>query len=214
MKITGIRDFRERTSKDPQARSSREPNNADFSMPKTPVKIGIAVVSGLVLAGACGGHEPRVNLQGTASPGAAVSPSSTPSAQQAAMAAYTGFLDAAKRAMLAPPGQARSILGDYVTGAYLDWEVRQVMEHHDAHQVPWGNAVVHVTGVDLRPRAAKVHDCQDASNAGLADARTHELIPSTRGTANRNLIADMTLGGDGRWRVAGLKERQGACQVP
>ncbi|GAB3971284.1 hypothetical protein GCM10029978_046180 [Actinoallomurus acanthiterrae] len=102
---------------------------------------------------------------------------------------------------------------DYVTGEYLDWEIRQLMIHQSQHEEPWGKPVLHVTRVDLTATSAKIHDCQDASNAGLANAKNHQLIPRTRGTASRNLIADMTLGGDGQWRVSGLKQYPAACHA-
>jgi hypothetical protein len=131
----------------------------------------------------------------------------------AVIAAYQALFPAADKAIMSPPEQARAILQTYVAGDYLDWEIRQVMNHQAEHQEPWGKVVVHVTKVDMKTNTAKVHDCQDASNAGLADSRTHILIPNTRGTANRNLIADMTRGSDGRWRVTGLRQYDTPCHV-
>jgi hypothetical protein len=180
----------------------------------------IAGGAALLLIAGCGGHDTKAALPSstlaTPVPGApsASPPSSRQAPGDAVVAAYKAFFEAAGKAITAPPEQARVILRDYVTGAYLDWEIRQIMIHQSEHQEPWGTAIVHVTRVDLKSKTAKVHDCQDASNAGLADARTHKLLPRTRGTADRNLIADMTREGDDRWRVAGLKQYRTACHVP
>jgi hypothetical protein len=168
----------------------------------------------ILVGGACGGHDPKVTLPSTTPLAPPSSGSASPAAPtDAVIAAYTALFPAADKAILTAPEQARSILQIYVAGDYLDWEIRQVMSHQSEHQEPWGKVVVHVTKVDLKANTAKVHDCQDASNAGLADTRTHALIPKTRGTANRNLIANMTRGSDGRWRVTGLRQYDSPCHV-
>jgi hypothetical protein len=183
----------------------------------TPVKR--AMVSGGALAltlvgGACDGHAPKVTLPSSTPPTAPSSGLASPlPPKDAAIAAYTGFLEAAKRAILAPRDQARPILQDYAMGTFLDFQVRQVAVHQAAHEEPWGKAIVHVTSVDIRKRSATIHDCQDDSNAGLAEQRTHQLIPQSRGTANKNLIATMKVGSDSRWRVTGLKLYRTACHV-
>jgi hypothetical protein len=175
-----------------------------------------AVLAVLVVAEGCGsGGSPKVALPSTTPPAAqpSVSASAT-SPTDAVVAAYTALFPAADKAIVSPPEQARAILAPYVAGDYLDWEIRQVMNHQAEHQEPWGRVIVHVTRVDLKADTAKVHDCQDASSAGLADSRTHALIPKTRGTSNRTLIADMRRGGDGRWRVIGLRQYSSPCHVP
>jgi hypothetical protein len=179
--------------------------------------IGTAIA--LVLgSGACGGHDQKVALPSTRPPSgpATGTPSSSTSprtAQSAVVAAYTAFFPAVNQALEAQPEQARGILQAYATDDYLEFEVRQVMDHQARHLEPWGKTIVHVTKVELADITAKVHDCQDASNAGLADRRTHQLIPQSRGTARRNLIAEMKLGSDGRWRLTDLKQYRAACHA-
>lgn len=174
---------------------------------------------GLAVSAACGGHGSRVTLPSTTPPAAPSAGSSSsgalvsPHTRDVVVAAYAAFLDAAKKAILAPSQQARRILQGYATGAYLDFQVRQVNAHQAAHEEPWGKAVIHVTKVDIAGSTATIHDCQDASHVGLADARTHQVIPQSRGTANENLVANMTLGSDGRWRVAGIKMYRAACHA-
>jgi hypothetical protein len=130
------------------------------------------------------------------------------------VAAYTALFPAVSKALRGSSGQVRSTLQDYATSPYLDFEIQQIKSHQANGLEPWGATVVHITAVDITGNSAKVRDCQDASNAGLADARTHKLVPKSRGTANRNLVADMKLGGDGRWRVADLRLYQTPCHVP
>jgi hypothetical protein len=181
----------------------------------------VAVVgAGVLVSAACGGHGSRVALPSTRPPAAPSAGSPMPSAsasattlKDAVINAYTAFFPAVNRALTSPPDQARSILQDYATGSYLDFEIRQIMDHQARHLEPWGKPIVHVTHVELDHTTAKVHDCQDASNAGLADARTHRLVPASRGNAHRNLIADMTQGGDGRWRLADLTQYPATCHA-
>lgn len=198
----------------PMPRKAHHSGSTTLPMAKR-VTASSAALALTLAGGACDGHDPKVTLPSTTPPTA---PSSGPTSplppKDAAVAAYTGFLDADRRAVVAPRDQVRSILQNYATGGFLDFQVRQVAVHQAAHEEPWGKAIVHVTGVDIKKRSATVHDCQDDSNAGLANQRTHQLIPQSRGTANKNLIATMKLGSDSRWRVAGLKLYRTACHVP
>lgn len=172
-----------------------------------------------VITGGCGSSQPApVALPSTTQPwgpsgqATAMASPSAMTAKGQVVAAYRAFLDAANKAIAAPPEQTRTILMNYATGDFLDFQVRQVGVHQSAHEEPWGRAVVHVTRVEISGNDATVHDCQDDANAGLADQRTHQLIPQSRGTTNQNLVANMTRGSDGRWRVAGLRLLQGACR--
>ena len=169
--------------------------------------------SGLGLAlvmGACGGGDSAVQLPSTATARPAP-PALSSSAEQAVRSAYASFWDASDRALTAPPEQVRLILRDYSTGGYLDFQVRQIVLQQGEHRGPWGKVVPHVRAVDVAGSKATVRDCQDASNAGLADTRTNKLIPGTRGPKQRNLRAQLVQGGDGRWRVSDLKQFPQSC---
>lgn len=180
---------------------------------------GGALASTVALVTACGGeHDRDVPLPSSSTPAAppattAPTPSRSGDPKQLVTAAYTGYMTAARKAVLAQPETVRGILRPYVTGPYLDWEVRQILLEQSANKEPWGTAIVHVGAIDLLGPKATLHDCQDASNSGLADSRTHQLIPNSRGVKNWNLVADMTLGSDGRWRVAGVKAAPGTCHA-
>lgn len=134
------------------------------------------------------------------------------SSESAVVAAYNGFFSGVDRALQAPPDQVREVLADFTAGSYLDFEIRQVVDHQAQGLEPWGRPIVHVTAVELGPATATVHDCQDASHAGLADARTHRLVPQSRGDAHRNLVAYLSLGKDHRWRLTDLIQHPAACR--
>jgi hypothetical protein len=133
--------------------------------------------------------------------------------QNAAIAAYRGFFPAVDRALRSSPEQARAILQDFAVGGYLDFEIRQIVDHQARGLEPWGRTVVHVTRVDLSSATATVHDCQDASQAGLADRRTHRLVPQSRGNTHRHLVAYLTLGRDSRWRLTDLIQQHTTCRA-
>ena len=178
------------------------------------------MAAGMPLAAGCGGHDSKVVLPpaSSASPSTVTttpSPSPSPATtKDAVVTAYKGTFLAVNQALQAPAERIRSILSGYVTGDFLDFQVRQLVDQQARHLEPWGNVVVHVTKVDVRGDKATVRDCQDASHAGLADARTHQLIAGSRGSAHRNLRAELTRGGDGRWRVSDLRQFKATCQVP
>lgn len=174
----------------------------------------------LLMSAGCGGHGSRVALPTTKPPaappmGSSLPPVSAPAttAKNAVIAAYTGFFPAADQALKAPPEQIKPILKDYATGWYLDFEIRQMVDQQAQHLEPWGHVVAHITKIELQQSTATVHDCQDASNAGLANAQTHQLIPTSRGTSHRNLTATLTLGSDRRWRLTDLKQFKAQCHA-
>ena len=182
--------------------------------------MGALVLAVALLAGACGNHDSRVTLQSTTPPAGPDSGSALPSGagslatrHDAVIGAYTSFFPAVSHALQSPPERLRSILQDYAAGSYLDFEIRQVVDHQARHLEPWGKVVVHVTKTELDHDTARVHDCQDASNAGLADARTHQLARHSRGNSHRNLIAKLKLGSDGRWRLTDLKQYRAMCHI-
>jgi hypothetical protein len=158
----------------------------------------------------CGGGDSRVRLPSTATARPAP-PTWSSSAEQAVRSAYASFWDASDRALTASPEQVRLILRDYSTGGYLDFQVRQIVLQQGEHKGPWGKVVLHIRAVEVTGAKATVRDCQDASDAGLADTRTNELIPGTRGAKHRNLAAQLVRGGDGRWRLSDLKQFPRSC---
>jgi hypothetical protein len=169
---------------------------------------------GLVSAG-CGRDRPDATSSAGVPPGRASAPQRAPvRSSSAVVEAYDGFFASVGQALHAPPERVRAILAERAAGSYLDFEIRQVIDHQARGLEPWGRPVVHVTSVDVRTVTATVHDCQDASHAGLADARTHQLVAQSRGEAHRDLVAYLRLGGDRRWRLTDLLQHGTACHRP
>jgi hypothetical protein len=68
----------------------------------------------------------------------------------------------------------------------------------------WGKPVVYVQDVKVSGNKATVRDCQDGTKAGQADARTHQLIPGTKGEPRVPIEAILVRGTDGRWRLTSV----------
>lgn len=163
-----------------------------------------------VLASACGGGDPDVELP--AKSGAKATPAtSSASPQEAIKAAYLASGEAYIRASRGLPEHARSILREYNTGWYLDFLIRRILTLETQHQELWGAPVRNVTHVSVSGRRGTLYDCQDARNSGLADSRTHQLLPGTQGTRNRQLVAQLSLGDDNKWRVTDIQQRKNPC---
>jgi len=165
----------------------------------------------VTISAGCSGDGSKVALPYKTTSAPVRRASAPPSAKDAVKAAYTTFWDASDRALAGPPEQIRSSLRDYSTGSYLDFQVRELVLQQAEHKGPWGKVVLHIRNIRIKGAKATVRDCQDASHAGLADTRTHKLIPGTRGTKGRNLQAQLTQGGDGRWRISDLRQFPTAC---
>jgi hypothetical protein len=164
-----------------------------------------------LMTASCGGGDSKVALPSKTTVGPILPATTVSTEQEAVKTAYTAFWDVSDRALTAPAEQVRSILRDYAAGAYLDLQVRQIVLLQTEHKGPWGKVVLHIGAVKVSGSQASVRDCQDASNAGLADTRTSKLIPGTRGPKKRNLAAQLTKGSDGRWRLSDLKQFRGTC---
>jgi hypothetical protein len=135
-----------------------------------------------------------------------------PDAKSAITKVYTGYWPASADAATAGPGRARELLAPYVTGRFLDVQVQRIGDYQAHNQEPWGQPVVHITKITLLPgHTASLHDCLDASRAGLADRRTHQLLSGTLGSVHTHMAADLKRGSDGRWRLTSLVQLEAPC---
>lgn len=179
------------------------------------LSLGMTFAISIVAGCGNGSKPPNVTLPSSSSPASAPATSASPSPaspEDAATAAYTAFWPTSQKALEGPPEQIRTTLAQYSTGAYLNFQVRNAVEAQENHHGPWGEGpVVHVTKVQVKGGKATLWDCQDAHDAALADTRTHQIIPGTRGTKNFGLIAELLRGGDGQWRVSSVKRHQASC---
>ncbi|WP_327586981.1 hypothetical protein OHA25_08210 [Nonomuraea sp. NBC_00507] len=140
-------------------------------------------------------------------------PSSKTSDIKAAIAeVYTDFWPVSAEAAKAPAAQARKLLAPYVAGEFLDEQVQKIGTYQAENQEPYGQPTVHIMRVTLGPgNTASLHDCLDFSKAGLADRRTHQLIPGTLGSSRTHVAADFKRGSDGRWRLTSVMQLEEPC---
>jgi hypothetical protein len=138
--------------------------------------------------------------------------SSAGSAADAVAASYTAYFPVSKAAEAAGPSRARTMLAPYAAEPYLGHVLSQMAAYRARYEVPWGYVVPHLTQIDVRGALAQVHDCQNASHAALADSRTGRVISGTRGSARTSLIATLSRGHDGRWRLTSLAHVAVPCE--
>jgi hypothetical protein len=109
-----------------------------------------------------------------------------------------------------PPGRWRQVLG----AVAVDPELGLILANAEAQRrngiILYGQviprpAVQSIRGADR----ATVIDCGDASHAGQADARTGQR--KTVGVARNPVVAVLTRGRDGIWRVSTIRFPGGSC---
>ncbi|MGI8334749.1 hypothetical protein ACRYCC_32765 [Actinomadura scrupuli] len=123
--------------------------------------------------------------------------SSSPVTDQAAVAqAYTDYWVASVRAEKLPASQARVLLAPYLTPEAMAKELAGTARWPGRHIEAWGYVTVHILTIKVNERTAKLTECQDASTAGVADARTHHLISGTKGTSLVPIRAYLRRGDD------------------
>jgi hypothetical protein len=143
---------------------------------------------------------------------AAPSPAGTSAGDQI-VAAYNGYWAATKRAGLVPIDQVPTILAPYATPALISAVTNALKDIHAKLEEPWGDITVHVYSIKAAGTRASLRDCQDASRAGMADARTHQLIPNTRGKPTVDYSVTLQRDSDGKWRVGGLRNLGTSCST-
>lgn len=174
---------------------------------------GGALVS--LIAAGCGGASAPTALPSrvrvpSVSPSA--SGTTTEAAAQQVIAAYTAFNQLDGTAERAAQGQARAMLAPYVAEPYLGHLLTEMATYRARNETASGYVVPHVTQVTVNNGGALVRDCQDDSHAALADSRTGTVLPDTTGSAQTNLVATLTRGSDGRWRLTALQQLDTSCE--
>ncbi|WP_182884219.1 hypothetical protein [Microbispora sp. H10885] len=131
------------------------------------------------------------------------------------VATYSEYWKTLTTAGRSSPEEARSLLKRYVNGPYLDHLVAGIRQMDEQGREPYGEVIPRVKEVRVGGKHAEVIDCQDTSKAGMADRRTHQLIPGTiKANSTANIKAELGQSSDGRWRVVGLSIREAACTPP
>ncbi|GLX09033.1 hypothetical protein [Microbispora sp. NBRC 16548] len=131
------------------------------------------------------------------------------------VAAYSEYWNTLTTAGKSSPEEARTLLKQYVSGSYLDHLVAGVRQMSEQGREPYGEVIPRIKEVRVGGKRAEVIDCQDTSQAGMADRRTHQLIPGTiKANSTANIKAELEQSADGRWRLVGLSIREAACTPP
>jgi len=206
-----IRIFRPPGGKEALARSvlrvrHRVHQNA---LPDLTVILMYVVVAAVVLLSGPFGHEPV--LTAGRSPLNAATAVPSPASAARVIAAYTAFFPALTAAEPQSQARAAAILAPYATQPYLGHVLMQMAWYQAHDEVSWGYVTPHLTNVQITGGQAIVRDCQDASNAWLVSTVTGRVIPGTVGCVRTYLIAVLTRGSAGRWRLTLLAHVAGSC---
>lgn len=171
----------------------------------------IAVCGAAAVVAGCA-SQGSVALPSRAAPASAARTPATPEA--AAAQAYTEYWPVSVRAAKLPRDRARPLLEQHLTGEAMKQELAGAAEWQRKHFEPWGHAIVHVMTVEVKGRIARLTECQDASRAGVANARTHQLIPGTVGSRRVHIRAELHQGADGQWRLSQKEILETPCTPP
>lgn len=95
----------------------------------------------------------------------------------------------------------------------VDPALTRALAGTDVHQrdgiTLYGKVVAHVREVRITAGQARLVDCQDASHAGQADAKTGQ--PKNVGVAHAPVVALLVRGRDNLWRVSQARYTGGEC---
>lgn len=181
------------------------------------------IVAAALTGGACSPGSDEDPKQLPSSPPLTVPSQSTPSSgsaapapgREAVISAYHRYWDASVQAARSPESQVRQVLAPVSTPGVIDDQLRAIRQMKAKHREPWGRGKIHVYAVDVNGKTARLSDCQDVSQAGLADSRTHQLIPGTRGgTRPVNFSVRLQQGPDNQWRVSAVRAMEAPCTLP
>lgn len=125
------------------------------------------------------------------------------------MDAYTQFWPRLHEAAGAPESRWAELMRDVATDPQLSRTLGALREQRAQARTLYGVEVARVTNVDVSGERATVKDCQDASQAGQADANTGDR--KTVGVARNPVSAALVRGPDGKWRVSEISYPGGTC---
>jgi len=176
----------------------------------------LAVAAAITVAGCDGstqaaGPQPTTRSSGASPTSAAASaPSTAPVDERAAVeAAYRRFWAVSWDVDKQPTSRWRAVLATVSVDPILTRLYAGTKAHQQAGIRLYGQVRARPTVRRVTGSRATVGDCQDASQAGQADARTGK--PETVGVARSPVEATMLRGADGRWRVSDVRYMGGSC---
>lgn len=167
------------------------------------------LVAAIVVASACQAIDvPSRRITSTPSS----TPKQTPSPvsdEEAVTVAYRSLYPLGQRAEQTEAASRRTILARVATEPLLSRMLRGIAALRATDRVTWGTPVVHAFEVKVEDKRATLHDCQDATRTGQADARTGRHL--THGKSRTHLVATLNRGEDGVWRVSTLEQLEKPC---
>lgn len=170
----------------------------------------LLAISLLAVSG-CDGTD-SVSSDSTATPQSASTlppPASAVEQTAAVEAAYRRFWSVSWDVDKQPPARWRSLLASVSVDPQLTRLYAGTKAQRAAGIRLYGRVVPRPSVGRIGGGRAEVTDCQDASHAGQADARTG--APKTVGVARAPVTASVVHGSDGGWRVAEVRYRGGSC---
>jgi hypothetical protein len=174
------------------------------------ILVSVAVAALMLLSGRFG-QEPELTANGGPLNATTRPPSPAEAAQ--VIAAYTAFFPALTAAEPQSQARAAAILAPYAAQPYLGHVLAQTAWYRAHDEVAWGYLIPHVISVQITGGQAIVRDCQDASNAWVVSTVTDQIIPGTVGYVRTYLVAVLSRGSDGQWRLALLAHLAGPCSL-
>jgi hypothetical protein len=172
---------------------------------------GAALAVGIAMAtvSACSGSSPTAHDQPSTSPTSSsqASDSPTPSPQQLAVErAYEGFWKMLPRASEAKTDAARvGLLVPVTTDPELSQLISSMHRQSQRHRVLYGQHIAHIESISITGPRAQVHDCQDASAAGIATTSGKKLTVGVR----RNPVVATLIRRGGTWKVSTIAYPKG-----
>lgn len=166
------------------------------------------------LLAACTSTNGRAHLPAKAPAAVTASASTSPRLprRQQVIAAYVGYATAMAAAFASrSPAMVRQLLGPYLDAATIRNAIAAFNRAWANGEVSYGRVARHIIGVRIHGAAAWVHDCDDASNSGLAYASTGQPVPGTLGTPDEDIVTRLNLV-RGHWMVAVQTVEDLACK--
>lgn len=161
----------------------------------------------VVLAGCDGSASPAgptaAGGTSTSRPSSTTTPSTTGSEQSAVEAAYRRFWAVSWDVDKQAPGQWRPLLATVSVNPVLTRLLAGTRAQREAGIRLYGQVVPRPSVTRLAHGRAEVKDCQDASNAGQAEAASGKR--RTVGVARTPVTASLVRRSDGLWRVSDVR---------
>lgn len=187
------------------------PRSGAFSSSRRLAIAAMAVAAGVTIAACqnCTEEAPAASL--TPGPSFLSSLPEDPAAAQRRTIeqAYQRFWEISRGVDQLPQDQWRPALEQVAVDPILTQLVEGTRIHRDHSIRLYGQVFAHVTDVQVKSDQAEVRDCQDASQAGQADANTgmRKTVGIARNPVKGSLVRDAT----GTWRVGLIEYPGGTC---